>query len=454
MFIFDPVKTILIADRDGPFCEKVSKNLSRNQLKVFIAHTGYEAQEILNKENIDLILSGIRMPKGTGLQLLKYCRQNFSEIPFIIMTGFHEAVEISEAHKIGASSFLAKPFDHDVLVQEINKQINKEINDDKSKEDDERFFAINISEFISGSTIKYPIYLQLADNRYVMLGHTGEDLSRDRINEYRDKGLKKLYLKGKDFRDYIEYNRNISVKIVEHAKGHTDTKIKLLKHTSEIIMNYCFKNQMTEEIVEAAEENIMTTLDLISSDPHTAKLLSKFGSLENPLYAHSVEVALVAGLIAKKKGWVLSKTYLYLTVAGLFHDIGKRDMDFKIYSTPQDQLSAQEVKELHEHPKKGAEILRKIKDIPPQVIELVEQHHENPDGSGYPEGLSRGKLHPLGTILSMANEFCNLTMPGPYAKHTHMSAQDAINKMESQRKFGSFDPESFQALSEIFVSRK
>ena len=81
------------------------------------------ALEHFKKEGADLIVSDLRMPKMTGVELLHEVRQHTPDIPFIIITGFANVDDAIEALRLGASDFIKKPFDMDELQILIEKTL-------------------------------------------------------------------------------------------------------------------------------------------------------------------------------------------------------------------------------------------------------------------------------------------------------------------------------------------
>jgi HD-GYP domain-containing protein (c-di-GMP phosphodiesterase class II) len=112
-----------------------------------------------------------------------------------------------------------------------------------------------------------------------------------------------------------------------------------------------------------------------------------------------------------------------IATAGLFHDIGLKEIDRAILDKPRAALTVAEVKLLETHPTKGAEILATIPSVPSDILQVVIQHHETCDGRGYPGRLQRSKINQVAKLISVADEFCELAissarspgLPGPEA---------------------------------------
>jgi putative nucleotidyltransferase with HDIG domain len=101
-----------------------------------------------------------------------------------------------------------------------------------------------------------------------------------------------------------------------------------------------------------------------------------------------------------------------ISMAGLLHDIGKLRVPAEILTKP-GQLSDAEFALIHEHPVQGFEILSHI-DFPWPIAEIVYQHHERMDGSGYPRQLSGDEILVPARILAVADVVEAMASHRPY----------------------------------------
>ncbi|MNC43233.1 Cyclic di-GMP phosphodiesterase response regulator RpfG [compost metagenome] len=96
-----------------------------------------------------------------------------------------------------------------------------------------------------------------------------------------------------------------------------------------------------------------------------------------------------------------------ISKAGYLHDIGKSRVRLSIRNRV-GQLNDEEEKELQKHTSAGYQIIRKsLRDHTTALVAL--QHHEREDGTGYPLGLHKDKIHPYAQIVAVANEFISKT---------------------------------------------
>lgn len=139
----------------------------------------------------------------------------------------------------------------------------------------------------------------------------------------------------------------------------------------------------------------------------------------------------------------------YLEEACTLCDIGYIGISDEILHKNQMQtLSKEERKHIQSHPKIGAEMLRNIKVFEP-IVPVIKYHHENWDGSGYPEGLKGKDIPLLSRVMRIIDAFEAMLSDRAYRQR--MEPQQALE--EIQRAAGShFDPEIVKILSSLWTS--
>jgi putative two-component system response regulator len=114
---------IIYVDDDIDLLESVSELLGEEGFTVYPFSNGYDALGKFLEETVDVVLTDIKMPKITGIELLEKIRAIDKEIPVILTTGYADLNMAVEAVNKGAFEFIIKPFNLNYLVHAISKGV-------------------------------------------------------------------------------------------------------------------------------------------------------------------------------------------------------------------------------------------------------------------------------------------------------------------------------------------
>ena len=126
---------------------------------------------------------------------------------------------------------------------------------------------------------------------------------------------------------------------------------------------------------------------------------------------HSVNVAILAMGLARSLEWS-DEAVEQAGLAGLLHDLGKLRLDQDIVNKP-GELSDDELAYVQRHSRIGYELLCDDDRIHPDVARAVLEHHERPDGKGYPDGKSGDAILPLAALVAVVNAYDAMTSHWP-----------------------------------------
>lgn len=152
---------------------------------------------------------------------------------------------------------------------------------------------------------------------------------------------------------------------------------------------------------------------------------------------HSRRVSTYAQIIAREAG-LSSVEIERITTAALLHDIGKIYPEFRAVLLKEGKLTQEERKLLQGHPTRSAELVSTSTSLRGDVEAAVRHHHENYNGTGYPEGLAGGAI-PLGSrVIMIADTIDSMTTDRPYRRAlSYESAIQELLKYSGQQ----FDPQ-------------
>jgi CheY-like chemotaxis protein len=116
-------KNIIVADDEFDIREIIATELHFFGANVFEASNIFEVLELFKIRPIDIIISDIRMPGGTGIELLDKIKKIKTDLPIILITGFAD-ITTEDALHMGAESLLSKPFKLDELMKVASRLIS------------------------------------------------------------------------------------------------------------------------------------------------------------------------------------------------------------------------------------------------------------------------------------------------------------------------------------------
>ena len=101
---------ILVVDDEVYIREFLDIMIKKEGYEVSLAEDGQKAKELIAKKTFDMVISDLQMPNVTGLELLKFVKENYSEVVFMLITAFGTTETAVEAMKMGAYDYITKPF--------------------------------------------------------------------------------------------------------------------------------------------------------------------------------------------------------------------------------------------------------------------------------------------------------------------------------------------------------
>ncbi len=118
--------TILVVDDEPNTLEVLQRNLGNEGYRVFKALNTTEAiRTIESADKIDLVITDYKMPKVTGLDLIKHVRENYSDIEVMMITGYASIQGAVDAVKSGAEEYITKPFTDEELLSAVSRSLER-----------------------------------------------------------------------------------------------------------------------------------------------------------------------------------------------------------------------------------------------------------------------------------------------------------------------------------------
>ncbi len=247
---------------------------------------------------------------------------------------------------------------------------------------------------------------------------------------------------------HVIHGESISVESVRRRSDGTFIDVSILsvpiRIDENIIGVYAIYRDITDKkMLERAMEENIATLSYVWRQ--TIELLASVSELRDPYTAgHQKRVAELAKFMAMKMR-LLPESVDAVEMASLVHDVGKIKVPAEILSKP-GPLDEVEYLLVKTHPQAGYNLLKDI-DFPWPVAEIVLQHHERLDGSGYPQGLKGKEILQEARIIAVADVVEAMASDRPYRKALGIEA--ALKEIKRGR--GTlYDEEAVDACLDLF----
>lgn len=239
------------------------------------------------------------------------------------------------------------------------------------------------------------------------------------MTEFAQNQLKEIWIRQTDHSRLIQFHADqMGQSIAAPEVDEEEVSAKIIASQA-IVRDMIAQAGFSDDAVKIAKSSVELGLRLIGSKPRLSDILVKLRSKEgNYLAQHSLLLGQLVCAMAHDIGWNSPSTFFKLTLASFMHDITLSKTEHaKVNSLDpaksESHFSLEEYKAIKNHPVAAAEYTRKFTEIPSDVDQIVLQHHERSDGSGFPRGLNARYISPISALFIIAHQFLDATILNP-----------------------------------------
>ena len=434
---------VLIVDDERGMRNTMRQFLEMEGYAVTVAEDAAIAIDHLGGETFDVVVTDIVLPRISGVALLRTIHAIDPRIKVVLITGEPTVDTTAAAIRSGAYDYLTKPVSRDRLCAVVNAAVGL-----KKLEDENLQYRDHLETLVEERTEE----LRESEQRYRLLAEHVSDIiwlmDNDLTMQYCSPSVEKIegYTPAEAMAmrldQYVPPDSMVKVMAIfqEEMAREASGEGKADPYRSRILemQHICKDGRIiwVEVIVSfVRDENldvtgfVGVTRDISERKEAQSQLTQSYEKLNRALdgvikamaltvetrdpytSGHQRRVADLAAAIAREMD-LPDDTVEAVTMAAAIHDIGKIAIPAEILSKP-GKLSDIEFDIIRTHCNVGYEILKPI-DFPWPLADIVMQHHERLDGSGYPNGLSRGGILPEALIIMVADVVEAIASHRPY----------------------------------------
>jgi PAS domain S-box-containing protein/putative nucleotidyltransferase with HDIG domain len=438
-------KQILVVEDERIVAADVRMSLKRLGYDACgIATSGEHAIKKAEEARPDLVLMDIVLEgEMDGIEATSIIQSRF-DIPVVYLTAYADEKTLERAKKSEPFGYILKPFEDKDVHSTIEMALHKYEMGKLLKESEERYrgvvenahdaiyiLALNSFQYVNPAfeslTGRSKKELCSKEFNFWKIVHP-DDIKLVRAKKSQNKALNRIEFKiiSKDGEEKaVEANTVIIGKDGEAKEMGILRDITVRKKIEEErIQNFERLKRNLEETINAL------ALAVEMRDAYTA--------------GHQKRVTQLACAIAEEMGLPEEKIE-GIRMAGMIHDVGKVLIPAEILSRP-GLLSKIDFSMIQTHPKVGHDILKTI-EFPYPVAQIVLQHHERMNGSGYPEGLTGRKILVEARVLGVADVVEAISSRRPY--RASLGIKRALDEI-SKKKGILYDPDAVSACLRLF----
>ncbi|MBT3604368.1 MAG: response regulator [Candidatus Latescibacteria bacterium] len=448
---------ILLVDDEDILVQGLADFLQDQGTTVDTATDGQEAIALLQEHIYDLLVTDIRMPGMSGMELLRHVQENHPSVAVILMTGYASTESAIEALRLGVYDYIEKPFEMLELLQavvnalehaELKRQNAKLIEEQKAHQRSLERVITSRQDEVEALQDKVQYYEKQYRNIIDQLEtlHEASDAIRDQADTCRKQGRGYPGPVNRLVRTCMRECENISKYLEEFEIKFQDAVVKkpdVEQLASDVKPVYVPEPEVLNALdIETIYAHLYTYIEGFMSAQQTVKrlevepafelvhhIVSSSGAtdelyrwaLQTPengedygfsasVILHSVNVCIYALKIGVGFRYTPDQL-LELGVAALLHDVGMAYLPPDFFT--KGELSQKDRDLLHKHPKRAKSVLKSLGIGYNWMADVVYQEHEREDGSGYPEGLAGDDILPYAKIIGLADTYAGLTRARP-----------------------------------------
>ena len=306
-----------------------------------------------------------------------------------------------------------KPYSQIKMCKLIGSLLNEKKDDNTKKivkVNSKNYFSIGIKSFYLFSSVPYDAFIEVSSNRFIKVVSKHEPYSQHTIKELASRNIRKLFIEKTNYICFLEESMESAGNLM-FQKELSPVKILQIQISSVMLIHQYIRNVgISKTVIGMVEKVINSTADNINSFESFNDILQMFPFEEKDVVEKSVLVLYTCEMIIKSLKWNSEITRKQLGLASIIHDCfvqGEELYNISDIGNPEyEELPFEMRKKFEEHPLKAAELAEQFSGFS-NVEFIIEEHHELPNGQGFPYKKKINKISNISCAFIMAVNFVN-----------------------------------------------
>lgn len=394
------------------FCEE-------NDFECDSCENGKKAQESIAKKKYNWVFIDINVENYNFLQVVKFIKAKHPGVNVFLIMDRDKDEDLFDYLKqfckqAGICENIRFPITKKGLLDVLSAYTSFSLNVQVQKTNipsgevlsisDKKFTRLDLKEFVTSTKAIFDLFIRLSRDKYIKIQHGGNDFDKETYHHYSEK-FDYIYFLTEDRKKYIAFMNTLAKAALKMKNISSETKLFLVKGYATKTMEEIEHQGLNPKLLKETRDVVSSVTAVIDSNPKLSALLDdlKFSSLES--YNKSFLISTMAAMATKSVPNNTKESTKKVVLACLFSDLGKLKLPERIREVDPNSLSDADYKLHIEHPVISVEMITELPMFDTFTKQLILQHHECIDKSGYPKGVSNLKIPLYAKIVSVSTFF-------------------------------------------------
>lgn len=311
-----------------------------------------------------------------------------------------------------------------------------------------RYTQVPRAQILARETAICDLYVRLISGKMVKVAHKDSKVDPERINRFAEKNVESLYVLESDFSAVVRTLVKGVKQIAESPKATNDLVVEQYFQVAEAVLTEVVQLPVSNESLSRAAEVSQEIAERLQHTDDLSKGLRMIFTLGELFGRHTVGVVVMANWIGRQMGWSSARALYPVTMGALLHDIGKRELPPELMNKERINMSAEEIALYESHPTRGVMMLKGFDHLSSDILRIVHEHHEIPNGQGFPNNLRGERMFPLAKVVSLADVLAHEILDPLMAKRP-LALDGVLDRMDTLYK-SMYGAELVKAARKIF----
>ena len=392
---------VLLIDDIDPFRQYLVTSLENGlpQSDLMEATTLRVAKLVFDSDPyFEAVFCSLDIKEGNILEFIHHLQKNYPSVPIITYTDQTEPIEIPSTFLLSKKELKNFESAMSKVLPMAKKLVGK-------KEEKQTHAHIRLFYLWRFEYLPFDLYLKLNDQKFVKILKANEPYDSDFIEKYQSQDMDYLYLEQTDYPllEELLYSDQWFDSDSNLTPEQRDQRLK------KIIQMMATSIGLSPYLIEQAQEVVDNVIKDVNESQKLSKIFKRIHDNGSYKRNNSTLISYLTSALCDELKWTTKSSKEKLAFAALFHDIAIKETKLCSLTYSDDRvlkgMDEDKRKTYFQHPIQEAELVKELDTKYPQVGDIIIQHHERPDGSGFPKGLTHHNIPALSSLFIVAQDY-------------------------------------------------